>query len=116
MDTEYITVCFLCTKYFDLLINLYVMVEHGVWWSLFRILCRCDVKLYQQMGGHRDELSLHERSLDLLVGLLKEEMVSCICLSVSVCVTCVCVCVTCACVCVCDTYYKLTDLPIVNLQ
>lgn len=28
------------------------------------------------MGGHRDELSLHERSLDVLVGLLKEEMVS----------------------------------------
>ena len=27
------------------------------------------------MGGHRDELSLHERSLDVLVGLLKEEMV-----------------------------------------
>ena len=34
------------------------------------------MKLYQQMGGHRDELSLHERSLDVLVGLLKEEMVS----------------------------------------
>ena len=25
------------------------------------------------MGDHRDELSLHERSLDVLVGLLKEE-------------------------------------------
>ena len=36
------------------------------------------MKLYQQMGGHRDELSLHERSLDVLVGLLKEEMVSCV--------------------------------------
>ena len=35
------------------------------------------MKLYQQMGGHRDELSLHKRSLDVLVGLLKEEMVSC---------------------------------------
>ena len=28
------------------------------------------------MGGHRDELSLHKRSLDVQVGLLKEEMVS----------------------------------------
>lgn len=39
-----------------------------------RILNRCEVTLYQQMGGHRDELSLHERSLDVLVGLLKEEI------------------------------------------
>jgi len=43
--------------------------------SLLRILGRCEVELYRQMGGHRDELSLHERSLDVLVGLLKEEMV-----------------------------------------
>ena len=68
-----------------------------LWWSLFRILNRCEVMLYQQMGGHRDELSLHERSLDVLVGLLKEEIVSCVCVCACVRV-CVCVCV-CACMC-----------------
>ena len=43
------------------------------------------------MGGHRDELSFRERSLDVLIGLLKEEMVSnmktCVCMCVCMCVS-----------------------------
>ena len=39
------------------------------------------------MGGLRDDLSLHERSLDVLIELLKKEKVcACVCVCVCVCV------------------------------
>ena len=54
-----------------------------------RILSVCDVQLYRQMGGLRDDLFLHERSVDMLIELLKKEKVR--------------VCVLCCAVCVCGS-------------
>lgn len=41
----------------------------------FSILGECDVQLYRQMGGLRDDLAIHEKALDILVELLKKEQV-----------------------------------------
>lgn len=38
-----------------------------------RILDSCDVQLYRQMGGLRDDLTIHERALDILIELMKKE-------------------------------------------
>ena len=38
-----------------------------------RILDTCDVQLYRQMGGLRDDLAIHERALDILIELMKKE-------------------------------------------
>ena len=46
------------------------------------ILKECDVHLYRQMGGVRDDLAIHEKALDVLIDLLKKEQASW-CLSVS---------------------------------
>lgn len=47
----------------------------------------CDVQLYRQMGGLRDDLFLHEKSVDMLIELLKKEKVRvCDVLCGSVCV------------------------------
>ena len=40
-----------------------------------RILTECDVQLYRQVGGIRDDLTLHERALDILIELLRKEQV-----------------------------------------
>jgi len=49
----------------------------------------CDVQLYRQMGGLRDDLFLHEKSVDMLIELLKKEKVRvCDVLCGSVCVWC----------------------------
>lgn len=37
------------------------------------ILEGCDVPMYRQMGGLRDDLTLHEKALDLLIDVLKTE-------------------------------------------
>lgn len=39
------------------------------------ILEECDVQLYRQMGGVRDDLTIHEKALDVLIELLKKEQV-----------------------------------------
>ncbi len=39
------------------------------------ILKECDVHLYRQMGGVRDDLTIHEKTLDILINLLKKEQV-----------------------------------------
>lgn len=38
-----------------------------------RILDSCEVQLYRQMGGLRDDLTIHERALDILIELMKKE-------------------------------------------
>ena len=40
------------------------------------ILDECDVQLYRQMGGVRDDLTIHEKALDVLIEFLKKEQVS----------------------------------------
>jgi len=40
------------------------------------ILKECDVHLYRQMGGVRDDLKIHEKALDVLIDLLKKEQAS----------------------------------------
>ena len=40
------------------------------------ILEECDVQLYRQMGGVRDDLTIHEKALDVVIELLKKEQVS----------------------------------------
>ena len=39
------------------------------------ILEECGVQLYRQMGGVRDDLTIHEKALDVLIELLKKEQV-----------------------------------------
>ena len=39
------------------------------------ILNECEVQLYRQMGGLRDDLIIHEKALDILIELLKKEQV-----------------------------------------
>ncbi len=41
----------------------------------YRILNECDVQLYRQMGGVRDDLNIHEKALNILIELLKKEQV-----------------------------------------
>ncbi|XP_003384705.1 PREDICTED: dynactin subunit 1-like [Amphimedon queenslandica] len=40
---------------------------------VIRILTECDVPLYRQVGGIRDDLALHERALNILIELLRKE-------------------------------------------
>ena len=40
---------------------------------LYRVLGSCEVQLYRQMGGLRDDLAIHERALDVLIELMKKE-------------------------------------------
>ena len=42
-------------------------------YSLCRVLDTCEVQLYRQMGGLRDDLMVHERALDVLIELMKKE-------------------------------------------
>ena len=42
---------------------------------LYRVLGECDVQMYWQAGGLRDDLIIHEKALDILVELLKKEQV-----------------------------------------
>lgn len=46
----------------------------------------CDVQLYRQMGGLRDDLFLHEKSVDMLIELLKKKVRVCDVLCGNVCV------------------------------
>lgn len=39
------------------------------------MLKECDVQLYRQMGGVRDDLNIHEKALDILIELMKKEQV-----------------------------------------
>lgn len=41
---------------------------------LCSILKECDVQLYRQMGGVRDDLTIHEKALDILIELLKHQV------------------------------------------
>jgi dynactin 1 len=38
-----------------------------------KVLDTCEVQLYRQMGGLRDDLTVHERALDVLIELMKKE-------------------------------------------
>lgn len=40
-----------------------------------RVLAECDVQMYRQVGGVRDDLAIHEKALDILIELLKKEQV-----------------------------------------
>ena len=40
-----------------------------------RVLGECDVQMYRQVGGLRDDLIIHEKALDILIELLKKEQV-----------------------------------------
>ena len=44
-------------------------------WIDCRILKECDVQLYRQMGGIRDDLNIHEKALDILIELMRKEQV-----------------------------------------
>ena len=53
-------------------------MHHGLYCAniclcLCRVLDTCEVQLYRQMGGLRDDLMVHERALDVLIELMKKE-------------------------------------------
>ena len=49
------------------------MVLYNLLYAGCRVLDTCEVQLYRQMGGLRDDLSVHERALDVLIELMKKE-------------------------------------------